>query len=193
MPTAVKFDKLIRAIHDADFKEFETEVVRQQALTDRAAKLEKGRETRRREFLKSIGVNITNFDRDNDKDQRAQEKELKAFTSNFTPKSIKRRSLRAADAKDAALRRDALASTAHLVFLPYASSIFAADRTLIKDLGDEAGNGAINSGWVFPDEPDKIRIKDTSHNPVVCFQAVAESPPPEFNVHFAFIPATTAN
>jgi len=42
MPTAVKFDKQIRAIHDADFKEFETEVVRQKTLSDRAAKFEKG-------------------------------------------------------------------------------------------------------------------------------------------------------
>jgi len=193
MPTAVEFDKQIRAIHDADFKEFETELVRQRALSDRAAKFEKGRESRRREFLKRIGVNITNFDRENDKDQRAQEKELKVFIGEFTPKIIGRRSLQAADAKDAALRSDALASTAHLVLPPYASTIFAADRALIKEVGGEAGNGAINSGWVFPDEPGKIRIKDTSHNPVVCFQALGGSAPPEFNVHFAFIPATTAN
>jgi len=33
-------------------------------------------------------VNITNFDRENDKDQRAQDKELKAFISELTPKSI---------------------------------------------------------------------------------------------------------
>ena len=187
MPTAVEFDKQIRAIHDADFKEFETEVVRQKALSDRAAKFEKQREARRREFLKSIGVNLTNFDRENDKDQRAQEKELKAFVGEFTPKSIRRRSLQAADAKDAALRSDALASTAHLVLPAYASTIFAADRALIKDVGGEAGNGAINSGWVFPDEPGKIRIKDTSHNPVVCFQAVAESPPPEFKIGRAHV------
>lgn len=192
MPNADDFEKIVRARHDAHFKEFEGEVVRQKGLTDRSAKFEKDRESRRREFLKTIGINLETLDREFEKDQRIQEEELKKFVGEFTPKVISRRNMQAADAKDAAIRSDLLASSTHLVLPPYASTIFAAEKATLKELAGENGSGAINSGWVFPDEPGKIRIKDASHNPVVCFQAVAGGPPPEFNVHFAFVPATTA-
>ena len=55
----------------------------------------------------------------------------------------------------------------------------------------ETGEGAINSGWVFPDDPSHIRLRDYGHVGTVCFEAYASPPPPEFSVHFGFVPATT--
>jgi hypothetical protein len=69
--------------------------------------------------------------------------------------------------------------------------VYAADKVVLADLTGDSGSGAINSGWVFPDEPGKIRLKDVGHVDVWCFQAVAGSPPPEFAVHFGFVPAAT--
>jgi len=56
----------------------------------------------------------------------------------------------------------------------------------------ESGSGAINSGWIFPDGPSKIRVMTSGQADVWCFQAVAGSGDPEFAVHFGFVPASTA-
>jgi hypothetical protein len=185
-------DKRIHELHDARFKEFEAEIVRKKALRDRAAKLEKGRDPRRQEFLKSIGIDPRKLENEEHKDVRIQEKELKAFLEEFRPKAAGRRSLRAADARDAAIRSATLAECGHLVLPPFATEIYAADKAVIRDTTGEAGSGAINSGWVFPDEPGRIRIKDYGHVGTACFEAYASPPPPEFLVHFGFVPATTA-
>lgn len=192
MRNAHLLDKRLRELHEARFKEFEEDVLRRKALADRAAKAEPGREKRRREFLQSIGVDLKKLDGEREKDQRTQEKELKAFLSESRPKAASRRSQQAADARDAALRSAVLAEEGQLVLPPFASTVYSADKADLKDISGEAGGGAINSGWVFPDEPGKIRIKDTGHVAAWCYQAVASSPDPVFAVHFAFVPATTA-
>jgi len=50
MSTTDVLDKYLREIHDARFKEFEENVVRRQALFERAKKFEQSRDKRRRNF-----------------------------------------------------------------------------------------------------------------------------------------------
>jgi hypothetical protein len=187
------FSRFLREIHDGRFKEFEAEVVRQQSLLDRAKKFEPSRDKRRRDFLSAIGVDLTAFDRELAKENKTQEQELKAYLDELRPKVVSRRVLQAVDFKDAGLRSAVLGESKHTVLHPFASTLFAADKGVLKDVSGEAGAGAINSGWIFPDEAGKIRLKDTAHCPVACFFACGGSPAPEFAVHFAFTPATTAN
>jgi hypothetical protein len=193
MPTPDTFNKFLRGIHDERFKEFEAEVLRRKSLSDRAKKLEPSRDKRRREFLTGIGIDLKAFDRELAKENKAQEQELKAYLGEFKPKVASRRVLQAVDFKDAGLRTAVLGESKHTVLHPFASTLFAADKAAFQDLTGETGDGAINSGWIFPDEAGKIRLKDTAHCPVVCFFACADTADPEFAVHFAFTPATTAN
>jgi hypothetical protein len=193
MPTLDTFSKFLREIHDARFREFEAEVVRQKSLYDRAKKAEPSRDKRRREFLSGIGIDLKAFDRELTKENKTQEQELKAYLDEFRPKAASRRVQQAVDFKDAGLRTAVLAESKHTVLHPFASTLFASDKGVFKDLTGEAGAGAINSGWIFPDEAGQIRLKDTAHCPVACFFACGGAAPPEFAVHFAFTPATTAN
>lgn len=186
-------DQSIRTLHDARFKEFEGEVLAQKALSDRAKKLEKGRDLRRRELLKAVGTNLKGLDTELEKDARVQTKELKAFLDEFRPKAAGRRGMQAADAKYAAIRSATLSEGGHMVLPPIASTLFAADRAALQGTLGLTGDGAINSGWVFPDEPGRIRIKDSGHVGTACFEAYASPPAPEFSVHFGFVPASTAN
>lgn len=192
MSTRNVLDNFLREVHEVHFKEFEDDVVRRHHLFERAQKFERSRDTRRREFLKGIGVDLTAFDREQDKELKAQEQELKTYLAEVTPPVATRPVQQAGDLKDAALRDQALAGTSHTVLRPYASVLFAADKGVFKDVSGVAGEGAINSGWVFPDEAGKIRVKDTARCPVACFVACAGSPV-AFAVHFTFTPATTAN
>lgn len=182
----------LHELHQARFKEFEEELLRRKALGDRAAKAEGGREKRRREFLQNVGIDLKKLDSERQKDQRIQEKELEAFLDEFRPGAASRRSRQAADARDAALRSAVLAEAGHLVLPPFASTLYAADKAILTDVSGVTGSGAINSGWVFPDEPGKIRLKTSGHVAAWCFQAVAAGDDPVFAVHFAFVPATTA-
>jgi len=193
MSTTDVLDKYLREIHDARFKEFEENVVRRQALFERAKKFEQSRDKRRREFLKGIGVDLVAFDREQEKELKSQEQELKAYLDEFKPKAVSRPLLQAADLKDAALRAGAFGEAKHRLLHPYASTLFAADKGVFKDVSGVSGDGAINSGWIFPDEAGKIRVKNTGHCPVACFFACGGPPGEEFAVHFAFTPATTAN
>ncbi len=192
MSTSDQLAKRLRELHEVRFKEFEGTVLRHKALGDRAAKSEPGREKRRRAFLESIGVNLKNLDRERQTDLRTQEKELKAFLDESRPDAVSRRSRQAADARDGAVRSAVLGEAGHLVLPPLAASLYAADKADLKDISGETGSGAINSGWVFPDDPGKIRIKDSGHVAAWCFQAVAAGADPVFSVHFGFVPATTA-
>jgi hypothetical protein len=185
-------ERQLRELHEARFKEFEEELLRYKALHERAAKYEPAREKRRREFLQSIGVDLRKLDSEREKDQEAQEKELEAFLDEFRPAAVSRRSKQAADARAAALQSAALAEAGHLVLPAFASTLVSPNKADLKDITGEAGSGAIDSGWVFPDEPGKIRIKTSGHVAAWCFQAVAGAPDPHFSVHFAFVPATTA-
>jgi hypothetical protein len=192
MATLDALDKRIQELHSARFKEFETEVVRLKSMNDRAAKFEAGREKRRREFLQSIGNNLKNMDAEQAKDLKVQERELKEYLAEFRPKAEKRPSLGAVDAKEASLRRSVLGETKSLVLPVFASSIYAADKATLGGISGVTGDGAINSGWVFPDQPGKLKIKDTAHFPIICFQAGGGGNPPEGQFHFTFVPATTA-
>jgi hypothetical protein len=192
MLTRDTLDTFLRNVHDIRFKEFEDEVVRRHTLYERAKKFEQTRDKRRREFLKGIGVDLTAFDREQDKELKGQEQELKAYLAEVTPKVASRPVQQAGDLKEAALRDPARAGTSHTVLRPYASTLFAADKGVLKDVSGVAGDGAINSGWVFPDEAGKIRVKDTARCPVACFFACAGGST-GFAVHFTFTPATTAN
>jgi len=192
MSTRDALDKFLRDVHNSNFKEFEDDVVRRHQLYERAQKFEKSRDTRRREFLKGIGVDLTAFDREQGKELKAQEADLKAYLAEVTPSVASRAVQQAGDLKESALRDQALVGSRHTVVRPYASVLFAADKGVFKDVSGVAGDGAINSGWVFPDEAGKIRVKDAAHCPVICFLACAGSPT-GFAVHFTFTPATTAN
>jgi len=184
-------DKYVREIHDARFKEFEQELVHRHALFQRAQKFEQSRDKRRREFLKGIGTDLATFDREQDKELKIQEQELKSYLDEFAAKAASRPVLQAADSKDAALRFAAFGEAKQTLVHPYAATLFASDKGQFKDVSGVTGDGAINSGWIFPDEAGKIRVKDTAHCPVACFVACAGSAV-EFAVHFAFTPATTA-
>jgi len=192
MPLTNPLDNYLREIHDARFKEFEQDVVHRQALFDRAKKFEQSRDTRRREFLKGIGVDLATFDREQEKELKVQEQELKSYLDEFTPKLASRPVLQAADSKDTALRVGAFGEAKHTLVHPYAATLFASDKAVFKGVSGLTGDGAINSGWVFPDEVGKIHVKDTAHCPVACFIACGGSAV-EFAVHFTFTPATTAN
>ena len=78
MSTTAALDKYLRQIHDARFKEFEENVVRRQALFERAKKFEQSRDKRRREFLKGIGVDLAAFDREQEKERKTVKGSLDA-------------------------------------------------------------------------------------------------------------------
>jgi hypothetical protein len=185
-------DKRFRELSAYRFKAFEAGLLRKRALADRAAKLEKGREKARREFLQSTGTNLASLDRERAKELRSQTKELREFLEEFKPAAVSRPGCGAADAKDAAVRSATLAESGHLVLPTFASSIFVGNKILLPNDPGDSGSGAINSGWIFPDDPAKIHIMDSGQADVWCFQATAGSDDPEFAVNFGFIPATTA-
>jgi hypothetical protein len=186
-------DKHVRELTASRFKEFEATLLRNKALYDRAAKLDKGREKLRREYLQSTGVNVAKLEAGWAKDARRQAKERQDFLEEFRPAAISRPDKSRIDAKEAAVRTAVLAESSHLVLPPFASSIFVGNAGAIANAppGD-SGTGAINSGWVFPENPAHIRVTTSSQNDIACFLAVAGPPDPEFAVNFAFIPATTA-
>jgi hypothetical protein len=63
----------------------------------------------------------------------------------------------------------------------------------MKDIdGLDWTDGPINGGWVFPDDPSLIRIKDTRHYPnALCWDNRSGEPVPEFASHVTFTPAET--
>jgi hypothetical protein len=185
-------DKRFRELSASRFKEFEAGLLRKKALFDRATKFEKSREKARREFLKSTGTNLANLDRERAKELRAQTQELREFLDEFKPGAVKRPGKGAGDAKDSAVRSATLADAGHLVLPPFASSIFVGNINAFPIDPGDTGSGAINSGWVFPDDPAKIHIMDSGQADVWCFQAVGGSDDPEFAVNFGFVPASTA-
>ena len=192
MSNVAILDQLVRQLNEYRFKEYEAGLLWQKAQFDRAAKLEKNRDKARRELLQSSGINLANLDRARTKEQRSQTKELRDFIEEFKPSVIARAGKGAADAKVAAVRSATFAEAGHLVLPPFASSIFVSDKAVLANDPGESGSGAINSGWVFPDDPSKIRLMTSGQADVWCFQAVAGPGDPEFAVHFGFVPASTA-
>jgi hypothetical protein len=192
MPNLGILDKRVRELSEYRFKEFEAGLLRQKAQFDRAAKFEKSREEARREFLQSSGINLENLDRARAKELRLQTKELGEFIEELKPAAVARACKGAADAKEAAVISATFAEAGHLVVPPFASSIFVADKAVVANDPGESGSGAIDSGWIFPDDPSKIRMMDSGQADVWCFQAVAGFGDPEFAAHFGFVPASTA-
>ena len=184
--------KRFRELSESRFKEFEAGLLRQEALADRAAKYEESRENGRREFLQSLGISLEALDRGRAKQQISQAKELKEFLDEFKPAAVSRPDRGAADAKGAAVRSATFAGAGYVMFNPFAASIFVDDVSLIAPDQGESGSGAINSGWVFPEDPTRIRLMDAHQGSYWCYQAIGQGPGPEFAVHFAFVPASTA-
>ena len=185
-------ERHLRELTEARFKDYASEVLQAKSWADHDASKQAAREKRRRDFVASLGIDLKKFDAGLEKDNRAQEAELKSFLAEFRTKSASRRPLRAADARAAALRSEVLAESGHMVLPAVASSIFAANKALLADIGGlEWIDGPINSGWVFPDDPSLIRIKDSEHYPNALCWDNRQTPYPEFATHFTFTPAET--
>lgn len=190
-----KLDERARELTIAHFAEFEQELVRAGDLTAPNAAFEKRREKHRRDFISALGIDQKKFDKAVADDNRNQEAELKAFVEEFRPKSANRRQVPSAS-KEVATHAAALAEAGHLILPVFASSLFAADKAVFDGIAgiapEDWTDGVINSGWVFPEDPTRIRIKDNEHDLSLCWPN-DYVPAPEFAVQFAFIPATTGN
>jgi hypothetical protein len=167
MPNLEILDKQVRELSKHRFKEYEAGLLRQKAQFDRATKFEKSREKARQELLQSGGFDLANLDRARAKDLQSQTKELREFIGEFKPAAVARAGKGAADAKETAIRSATLAECGHLVLPPFASSIFVADMAVVANDPGESGSGAINSGWIFPDDPSKIRVMDSGQADVL--------------------------
>jgi len=187
-----QLNQLLRKSIEARFKDFELELLRGKASNESIDKLQKKGQKRRRDFLTAMGTDMQKFDKAVENDNRMQEVELKAFLEEFRPKSANRRRVPPA-ARDIAIRSEVLAQAGHMVLPIFSSSIFTADKAAfaeIAEVGNEWTNGAINSGWVIPEDPTRIRIKHNEHGiGAVCLPHGYT--PPEFAAHFTFTPATT--
>ena len=185
-------ERRLRELTESRFKDYAGEVLRAKSWADRDAGQQTAREKRRRDFVSSIGIDLKKFDAGLEKDNRAQEAELKSFLAAFRHKSAGRRPLRAADARAAAHHSEVLAESGRMVLPVSASSIFAAEKAQLADIGGlEWIDGPIDSGWVFPDDPSLIRIKDTRHYPNALCWDNRQDALPEFATHFTFVPTET--
>src|SRR5262245_51409196 len=163
MPNLEILDRRIRELSEYRFKDFEAGLLQQKAQFDRAAKFEERRENARRELLQSSGINVSNLDRVRANELRSQTQELREFIDEFKPAAVTRAGRGAADAKEAAVWSATFAEGGHLVLPPFVSSIFVADKAVVANDPGESGSGAINSGWIFPEDPSKIRIMKSHH------------------------------
>ena len=188
-----ELDARILELHNQRFTAYEGEVVRKSKLKERAQKNEKARTSRREDFLKRLGLDSKLLDAEEKSDSEYEGKALEAFLKEFRPAMAARKSMRAMDAKWAAIRAADFGEAHHTVLSPYAADIYSTAADTLQANDGESGTGAINSGWVFPDDTSHIKIKDGGHVGTACFEAYAEGPEPTFAVHFAFVPATTAS
>jgi hypothetical protein len=182
----------LRELTESRFKTYTEEVLAAKSWSEHDAGKQAAREKRRRDFVGSLGIDLKKFDAGLEKDNHAQEAELKSFLAAFRPKSANRRSMRAADARAAASRSAVLAESGHTVLPSFAASIFAAEKAQLAPIvGQEWITGPIDSGWVFPDDPSHIRIMDSRHYPNALCWDNRQTPYPQFASHFSFIPAET--
>jgi len=187
-------NKHVRELIGSRFKQFEQDLLRGKAEAERNAEFQKKRQKRRRDFMVSSGMDLKKIDAAIEHENRMFEAEVKAFLGEYRPKSANRPSAGADVSKDAAIRSAVLAQSGHMVLPVFASSIFAADKAQfdgVVGIGPGWTDGAINSGWVFPDDSSRLHIKDSYHDPSVCWPN-RYFPPPEFATHFTFVPAATA-
>ena len=184
----------VRQLTEARFKAYEKALIRRKAFAERDAKIQERRQRQRRDFMAAIGTDPVKLDAAAKADDAHQESELAAFLKESRANVANRPSVAAAAAKDAAIRSAVLGQAGHPVLPIFAASVFAPDRSLLAGVVGltDWTNGAINSGWVFPDDPSQIHIKDTRHYPNALCWDNRWDPFPEFAVHFGFVPATTA-
>ena len=182
----------VRELTESRFKEFEQQLLRGKAEAERNAAFQKKRIKRRREFLSSIGTDLKKFDAALAQEDRELEGELKAFLEEHRLKSVSRPSIAADASRDAAIRTTVLGEAGHMVLPAFASSIFTPDRLKGEvAIGPDWNPGAIDSGWVFQDPPQIIRIKDSYHDISLCWSN-RYTPPPVYSTYFTFVPASTA-
>jgi len=188
-------DSRVRAIHDARFAEFEKELLNRKNLLERSTEQQKARLTQRRDFMESIGTDMNKFTAAIKKDNRYQEDGLKSFLGEFRPKIAHDRPINPELTKEVAKLREVLTETGHTILPVTASSIITDDVGAYADRNElDWTEGAIGGGWVFPDDPSKIHIKDTRHYPnALCWDNRDNGPAiPEFAAYFTFVPAQTA-
>ena len=188
-------DSRIRQLHDERFAEFEQELQNRKNLQERSDAQQKARLTQRRDFMESIGTDVTKLTEAIKKDNHYQEEHLKSFLGEFRSKVAHERPKNPGLAKEVATLREALTETGHTIVPVKASSLIVDDVHLYADLHDlKFTDGSIGGGWVFPDDPSRIHIKDTRHYPnALCWDNRDWGPAiPEFNSYFTFIPSVTA-
>lgn len=183
----------LRTLVESRFQAFADDVLHAKSWAERDAATQAAREKRRRDFVGSIGIDLKKFDAGLEKDNRAQEAELKSFLAEYRPKSAGRPSHRAADARAAALQSELLAQSGHMVLPSVAASIFASDKAKLVGISYDQPwvDGPIDSGWVMPDDPSLIRIMDSEHYPNALCWDNRQTPYPQFSSHFTFTPADT--
>jgi len=185
-------NKHVRELIESRFKQFERDVLRGKSEGERNAEYQKKRLKRRREFMASTALDMKKFDAAVEHENRMFEAEVKAFLEEYRPKSVSRPSAAADAARDAAIRSAVLGETGHMVLPAFASSIFTPDRVKGEvAIGPDWNPGAIDSGWVFQDPPQIIRIKDSYHDISLCWSN-RYTPPPVYSTYFTFGPASTA-
>lgn len=193
MDTLNQTEALLHALREARTKDIERQIRQVAARAEHEAKRDEARKQRQRDFMHAIGTDLGKLDSAAKHDDSAQEEELKAFTDQFRPQYLDRHSKRAAEVRSAALRSQVLSESGHTVLPAFASSIFTTDLKAYTGTGTlQPFDGEINNGWVFPDDPTNIKIKDTRHYPNALCWDNRQTPFPEFLVDFTFVPATTA-
>lgn len=186
------FGERVRELTAARFQEFERDVVRAADRTPAHAETEKRRDKNRRDFMTSLGIEPRKLDAAVEEDNRRQDAELKTFLADHRAKAIDRPQS-PSFAQEMASHAAVLAGSGCQILPVFASSLFAADKASFDDIAGMAPadwtDGAINSGWVWPTDPSRIRIKDNEHDLSLCWPN-DYVPAPEFAAHFAFTPAT---
>ena len=187
-------EKRFRQLHDSRFKEYELNLIEQKKRSERKIGSKKEREKIQHEFMTAMGMDMKKLSGAIETENRMQEIDLQKFLKEGKSLIEKRVSKSTIDAKDAAIHSAILSESGNLVLPVYASSIFSADKSYLSSIsGENFTEGQLNSGWVFPDDPTKIHIKDTMHYPnALCWENRLDSPP-EFGAHFTFTPASTGN
>jgi hypothetical protein len=140
-----------------------------------------------------MGVDLRKFDAALARDTRELDGELKAFLEEHRPKCVNRPSAATAAVTEAATVSAVFGESGYMVLPPAASAIYTPDR--VTDdiaIGPDWNSGAIDSGWVSPDPPGIIKVKDSYQDFSLCWSN-RYSPPHEYSAHFAFIPASTAS
>ena len=169
-------------LHEAAVREYDEALQQLKIQNERLEKIAKVREEQRRDFLRSIGANTDQLEKDLSKDKEG----LKTFLDEVRPSLISRPSAQAREAKENFLRTATVGEAGHLILRPYAASVMAPEASMIANIEGERGNP-----WVFPTNPGQINIQRISTGSGWGCWAIATKPT-EYNVYFYFIPQETA-